>query len=126
MIADISNPDFEWRMAIFKTKAQECNIQVPDDVCEYVVAHIQRNIRELEGALNRLSAFYRFNNKSPTLQEARSLLRNIIQNPNKAVSPKKIIQLVAECYDMKEKDIVALSRKKETVRPRQIAMYLLR
>ena len=126
MIADISNPDFESRMAIFKTKAQECNIQVPDDVCEYVVAHIQRNIRELEGALNRLSAFYRFNNKSPTLQEARSLLRNIIQNPNKAVSPKKIIQLVAEFYDMKEKDIVALSRKKEIVRTRQIAMYLLR
>ena len=126
MIADISNPDFESRMAIFKTKAQECNIQVPDDVCEYVVAHIQRNIRELEGALNRLSAFYRFNNKSPTLQEARSLLRNIIQNPNKAVSPKKIIQLVAEFYDMKEKDIVALSRKKEIVRARQIAMYLLR
>ncbi|MCH8049029.1 chromosomal replication initiator protein DnaA [Patescibacteria group bacterium] len=126
MIADISNPDFESRMAIFKTKAQECNIQVPDDVCEYVVAHIQRNIRELEGALTRLSAFYRFNNKSPTLQEARSLLRNIIQNPNKAVSPKKIIQLVAEFYDMKEKDIVALSRKKEIVRSRQIAMYLLR
>ena len=126
MIADISNPDFESRMAIFKTKAQECNIQVPDDVCEYVVAHIQRNIRELEGALTRLSAFYRFNNKAPTLQEARSLLRNIIQNPNKAVSPKKIIQLVAEFYDMKEKDIVALSRKKEIVRSRQIAMYLLR
>lgn len=126
MIADIGNPDFESRMAIFKTKAQECNIQVPDDVCEYVVAHIQRNIRELEGALNRLSAFYRFNNKSPTLQEARSLLRNVIQNPNKAVNPKKIIQLVAEFYDMKEKDIVALSRKKEIVRSRQIAMYLLR
>ena len=126
MIADISNPDFESLMAIFKTKAQECNIQVPDDVCEYVVAHIQRNIRELEGALTRLSAFYRFNNKAPTLQEARSLLRNIIQNPNKAVSPKKIIQLVAEFYDMKEKDIVALSRKKEIVRSRQIAMYLLR
>ena len=126
MIADIGSPDFESRMAILKTKIEEYNMAVTDDVCEYVVAHIQRNIRELEGALTRLFAFHRLNHKSPTLQEARSLLRNVIQNPNKVVSAKKIIQTVAEFYDLKEKEIVALSRKKEVVRPRQIAMYLLR
>src|SRR3989344_394569 len=99
MIADISSPDFESRMAILKTKIQGYDMEMPDDVCEYVVAHIQRNIRELEGALNRLFAFYKFNHKAPTLQEARSLLRTVIQNPNKVVSPKKIIQIVAEFYD---------------------------
>lgn len=126
MIADIGAPDFESRMAILKTKIQEYRMEVADDVCEYVVSHIQRNIRELEGALNRLFAFYRLNHKMPTLQEAQALLRIVIQNPNKVASPKKIIQMVAEFYDLKEKEIVALSRKKEVVRPRQIAMYLLR
>lgn len=126
MIADIGAPDFESRMAILKTKIQEYQMEVADDVCEYVVTHIQRNIRELEGALTRLFAFYRLNHKMPTIQEARSLLRSVIQNPNRVVSPKKIIQVVAEFYDLKEREIVALSRKKEVVRPRQIAMYLLR
>ena len=126
MIADIGAPDFESRMAILKTKIQESRMEVAEDVCEYVVSHIQRNIRELEGALNRLFAFYRLNHKMPTLQEARSLLRSVIQNPNKVANPKKIIQMVAEFYDLKEKEIVARSRKKEVVRPRQIAMYLLR
>lgn len=126
MIADIGSPDFESRMAILKTKIQESHMEVADDVCEYVVAHIQRNIRELEGALTRLFAFHRLNHKMPTLQEARSLLRSVIQNPNRMASPKKIIQMVAEFYDLKEREILALSRKKEVVRPRQIAMYLLR
>ena len=126
MVADIGAPDFESRMAILKTKIQECQMEVADDVCEYVVSHIQRNIRELEGALNRLFAFHRLHHKMPSLQEARTLLRSVIQNPNKIASPRKIIQMVAEFYDLKEKEIVALSRKKEVVRPRQIAMYLLR
>jgi chromosomal replication initiator protein len=126
MIADISSPDFETRMAILKKKLQEHNIELDSEVCEYVVSHIQRNIRELEGALNRLFAFYRLNSKLPTLQESRSLLRSVIQNPGRAVSARKIIQMVAEFYDLKEREILALSRKKEVVRPRQIAMYLLR
>ena len=126
MIADISNPDFESRLAILKTKIAEHNMELPDDICEYVATHIQRNIRELEGALNRLFAFYRLNKRMSTLQEARTLLHSVIQNPNKVVSHKKIIQMVAEFYDLKEKELCALSRKKEVVRPRQIAMYLLR
>ena len=126
MIADISNPDFESRLAILKTKIAEYNVEFTDDVCEYIVSHIQRNIRELEGALNRLLAFHRLNNKTPSLQEARTLLRSVIQNPSRVVSPRKIMQTVAEFYDLKEKELIALSRKKEVVRPRQIAMYLLR
>ena len=126
MIADISSPDFETRMAILKTKIQERDFEISDEICEYVVNHIQRNIRELEGALNRLVAFYRMNNKVPTLQETRSLLRNVIQAPNRVVSAKKVIQIVAEFYDLKEKEILALSRKKEVVKPRQVAMYILR
>ena len=126
MIADISAPDFETRMAILKSKAQDANIEIPDAVCEYIVSHIQRNIRELEGALNRVLAFYRLNTRVPDLTEAKNLLRSVIQNPQGSVTPKKIIQVVSEFYDMAEKEIIATSRRKEVVRPRQIAMYLLR
>ncbi|MBI1984907.1 MAG: chromosomal replication initiator protein DnaA [Candidatus Wildermuthbacteria bacterium] len=126
MIADVSAPDFETRMAILKTKSQEKNIAVPDEIHEYVASHIQRNIRELEGAVNRLIAFFKLNNKIPSLAEAKVLLRNVIQSPSKFATPKRIIAAVGEFYDLKEKDLIAPSRKKEVVRPRQIAMYLLR
>lgn len=126
MIADISSPDYETRLAILKAKAQESNIEIDGAVADYIVSHIQRNIRELEGALNRLFAFYHLNNKTPTIEEAKPLLKTVIQNPSKMAAPRKIIQTVAEFYDIKEKEILAASRKKEVVRPRQIAMFLLR
>ncbi|OHA67491.1 MAG: hypothetical protein A3C82_01205 [Candidatus Wildermuthbacteria bacterium RIFCSPHIGHO2_02_FULL_47_12] len=126
MIADISMPDFETRLAILRSKMQEKAMSLDDEICEYVASHIQRNIRELEGALNRLAAFVQLNGKSPTFADAKTLLRSVIQSPNKMVNHKKIIAAVAEFYDIKEKEIVATSRKKEVVRPRQIAMYLLR
>lgn len=126
MIADVSAPDFETRVAILKTKSQEKNIGVSDEIHEYIASHIQRNIRELEGAINRLVAFFKLNNKSPTTAEAKGILKNVIQSPSKFATPKRIIEAVSEFYDLKEKDLIAPSRKKEVVRPRQIAMYLLR
>ncbi|MDA1337614.1 MAG: chromosomal replication initiator protein DnaA [bacterium] len=127
MIADISMPDYETRMAILRTKMLEKEIALNNEVLDYIASHIQRNVRELEGALNRLSAFSRLNaNRMPALVEAKALLRTVIQNPNRIANPKKILQAVAEFYDLKEKDLSALSRKQEVVRPRQIAMYLLR
>jgi len=126
MTADISMPDFETRMAILKTKAEERNITLDAEVSEYIVSHIQRNIRELEGALNRVLAYYRLHDKIPNIAEAKPLLRAIIQSPSKLATPKRIIQVVAEFYDLKERELLAASRKKEIVRPRQIAMYLLR
>lgn len=126
MIADVSAPDFETRMAILKSKAQEKDIVVPDEVHEYIANHIQRNIRELEGAINRLIAFFKLNNKTPSVLEAKSLLKSVVQNPSRFATPKRIIEAVSEFYDLKEKDLIAASRKKEVVKPRQIAMYLLR
>ncbi|MBI2577295.1 MAG: chromosomal replication initiator protein DnaA [Candidatus Wildermuthbacteria bacterium] len=126
MVADVSMPDYETRLAILKSKMQEKNFMLGEDICEYIASHIQRNIRELEGALNRLYAHFRLINKAPTLVDAKSALKTVIQSPNKMINHKKIIQIVAEFYDIKEKDIIAPSRKKEVVKPRQIAMYLLR
>ncbi|MDP4007116.1 MAG: chromosomal replication initiator protein DnaA [bacterium] len=127
MVADVSLPDYETRIAILKTKMQEKELHLDDEILDYVASHIQRNIRELEGALNRLAAFSRLNSgRIPALAETKTLLRTVIQSPNRVANPKKILQAVAEFYDLKEKDLMALSRKKEVVRPRQIAMYLLR
>jgi len=126
MIADISYPDYETRIAILKTKSRERKFELPEDVLNYIATNIQRNIRELEGALNRLSAYQKLQNQTPNLEIAKSLLRNLILSPAKVATPKKILRAVAEFYDLKEGDLLSSSRRKEIVRPRQIAMYLLR
>lgn len=126
MMADISYPDFETRMAILKTKAQEKRADVPDEILEYIATNIQRNIRELEGALNRLTAHQKLTNQPIAVEVAKSLLKNLVISPPKVTNYKKIIQAVAGFYDLKEKDIFDVCRKKEIVKPRQVAMYLLR
>jgi chromosomal replication initiator protein len=126
MIADISLPDLETRVAILKTKSHEKKVNFSDEILEYIASNIQSNIRELEGALNRLAAYQKLNNQSPNLEVAKTLLKNIIFSPKKVANPEKVIRTVAFFYDLKEKDILTNSRKKEIVRPRQIAMYLLR
>jgi len=126
MIADISAPDLETRMAILKTKAQEKQVSLSDEIFQYIATVIPRNIRELEGALNRLIAFQKLNNQQITIDFAKNILKNVVLEPSKIITPKKIIETVAEFYDLKEKDLLAISRKKEIVKPRQIAMYFLR
>jgi len=126
MIADISTPDFETRVAILKTKAQEKKVDFSDEVYQYIASVIQKNIRELEGVLNRLIVYQKLNNEKADLEITKILLKNLLFSPIKVVSPKKIIQTVAEFYDLKEKDLLVSSRKREIVKPRQIAMYLLR
>ena len=126
MIGDISYPDYETRIAILKAKCQEKGVDFSDEVTDYIATNIQKNIRELEGALNRLVAYQKINNQAPTLESSKALLKSLLLSPNRVASPKKIIQVVAEFYDLKEKDLISSSRKKEVVRPRQIAMFLLR
>ena len=126
MIADISLPDFETRLAILKTKSQEKGVNLSDDIFEYIASNIQRNIRELEGALNRLAIYQKLNNQSPNLETVKILLKNVIFSPTKVTNFEKILKAVAFFYNLNEKDLLTASRKKEIVKPRQIAMYLLR
>jgi len=126
MIADISYPDLETRIAILKAKSQEKKTQVPDQVYEFLASTIQTNIRELEGALNKVILYQKTRNKKISLTETKALLKELTAPPLKKITPQKIIQTVAEFYDLKEKDIISNSRRKEVVKPRQIAMYLLR
>ncbi len=125
MTADISMPDLETRMAILKSKAQEKNTDFPDEIYSYIASIIKTNIRELEGALNRLIVHQKINNNL-TLEDVKKILKEITAPPTKIITPKKIIQTVADFFDLKEKDIINKSRRQEVVRPRQIIMYLLR
>lgn len=126
MIGDIGYPDFETRVAILKAKAQERGLNLPEETYEFVASNFQRSIRELEGALNRLLAFQEVNKKTPDVEIAKSLLKNMLTKYTKRTNYKKIIQTVAEFYDLSIDSILSASRKKEIVQPRQIAMYLLR
>lgn len=125
MLADISYPDLETRVAILKSKAAEKGFQAPDDIFEYIAQNIKKNIRELEGALNRL-IISSHEQKEITLADAKKFLNSILTAPKKITTLKNIIKAVAEFYDVSEKELLERSRKKEIVKPRQVIMYLLR
>lgn len=126
MIADISAPDFETRVAILKSKSRERAIDFSDEILHYIANNIQKNIRELEGALNRLAAYQKLNNQPPDLETTKTLLKSVVLSIPRVSSPGKIIKAVAEFYDLKEKELLTSSRRREVVYPRQVAMYLLR
>ena len=126
MLADISPPDFETRVAILKTKAKERFFDMSDEIFNFIAENIQKNIRELEGALNRLVAYQKLQNREPDLQAAKFLLKTAIFSPPKVATPAKVIHVVAQFYDLKEKELLHSTRRREIVYPRQVAMYLLR
>lgn len=126
MLADIGEPDLETRLAILKAKLKTKNFALPEDVLRYVAETVKVNIRDLEGALNRLILRATMSSAPLDLEETKKILAQASQQPKRFASPKKIVRMVAEFYDVSEKELVDHSRKKEIVKPRQIAMYLLR
>ena len=126
MIADISQPDMETRLAILKCKAAEKKITVDDRILSYIAANVQKNIRELEGALNRVIASNHALTADSNLDAVAKILNDVINAPKKLTNHKNIIQAVAEFYDINTTDLINRCRKKEIVYPRQIAMYLMR
>ncbi len=126
MIADIGSPDFETRLVILKTKLKETDKDLPKKNLEFIAENIKKNIRELEGALNRLLIYKKINGESPDEKACKKLLKNFIHSPFNVTTPKKIIETVASFYNMEEGDLFKKTRKREIVRPRQIAMFLLR
>ena len=125
MIADVSLPDYETRLVILKTKLQEKNDDLPEEILDYIAANVKKNIRELEGALNKLLMYNKIN-KSLDLNTAKKLLKGFIFSPFDVANYKKIIETVAKFYNLEEKNLFEATRKKEIVKPRQIAMFLLR
>jgi len=126
MIADIGYPDFETRLAILENKSQDVSYLIGSDILKYISEAIPRNVRELEGALNRVIAHARLKNSPISLEETKKILSIILNKSNKYISPKEVIKKIVAFYDLKEDDVLGHSRKKELVKPRQIVMYLLR
>ncbi len=127
MIADITQPDLETKLAILENKCQEKNFPLAMEILTYMANNIQTNVRELEGALTRLITYYEFNNLQPTLELTKQILATtLIELKESSITSKHIIEAVAKFFDIDIKDLIGKSRKKELVTPRQMAMYLLR
>src|SRR3989344_2269109 len=126
MIADIGTPDFETRLAILKLKATEKKHDLDNETLSYIATNIQKNVRELEGALNRVIAFSQIYNKPPGIKEVKNILTTYLSSAYRKTSPQVVLKSVADFYNISSADLVKRSRKKEVVRPRQVAMFLLR
>jgi len=127
MVADVQVPDLETRIAILKSKAKEKNYDLSSATITFIATNIESNIRELEGALNRIIVFSQINNTQPSIDKTKDLLNSLITQPKKrGLTPKKIMESAAVYYNVTTDDLVKQSRKKEFVKPRQIAMYLIR
>ena len=127
LIADISSPDYETRMAILRKKEELDGYNIDDEVIRYIATNIKSNIRELEGALNKLVALSNLENREITISMAEEVLKDIISpNSKREVTPQVILDVVAEHYGVSSNDIIGGKRNSEIVVPRQIVMYLCR
>ncbi len=127
LIADISSPDYETRMAILRKKEEIDGYNIDDEVIRYIATNIKSNIRELEGALNKLVAFSHLEKREINLAMAEEVLADIISpNSSQEVTPQVILNTVADYYGISSDDIMGGKRNSEIVMPRQIVMYLCR
>ena len=129
MIADIGHPDLETRVAILKSKIEEKNIHfnITDDVINYIANVARNNVRELEGALNRIIAINQLNKEDITLDSVKDILGKISpKQTTLGLTAKKVLKKVAEYFDITLEKLTGSSRKKELVVPRQICMFLMR
>jgi len=125
MIVQIVEPDYESRVAIIKAKIESTNLVMDPDVISYLAEALEGNIRELEGSLNTIICQSQLKNKSLSLAEVKMLIKNNIK-PKKTVAVKDIVRIIADQYGITEEIIYEKTRRKEIVRARQVAMYILR
>ena len=127
MVADVGRPDTETKMAILEKKAKEKNYIIEEEILNYIANSIQNNIRELEGALNKIIAYHEFHNLRPTLKIVKNILNDLTNNNQiKSVSPKDVLEIVSQFYNIAQKDLIGGKRKKELVTPRQISIFIMR
>ena len=127
MVADISQPDIETKMAILEKRAREKNYLLEPEILQYIAGNIKNNIRELEGALNKVIAYHEFNNTTPTIKTVKSILNDLLLSAQtRSLGPRDIMIAVAKFYGLELKDLTGKGRKKELVWPRQISIFLMR
>lgn len=127
LIADIQPPDFELRMAIIRKKAEMLNLNLPDDVVEFLANKLKNNIRQLEGALKKILAFHLINLTPPSISVAQSAVRDVLnENEPVTVTIDRIITDVARYYNISPEDIKSKKRTAEVTMARQVSMYIIR
>ena len=124
LIADIQPPDLETKIAILRRKADANGFALPDDVALFVASQVRANVRELEGLLNRVSAFSSLTGKPLSLDLAKETLRDMLPEEGRRASAAEIIKFVARHYGLKVSEIKSRSSSKQIAFPRQVAMYL--
>ncbi len=124
LIADIQPPDLETRVAILKRKAEAEAVPLDDNVAMYIAGRIRSNIRELEGSLIRLIAYASLTGREITLELTQEVLRNVIDQDDRAVTIESIQRYVADYYQLKVSDLKSRNNSKSIAMPRQVAMYL--
>ncbi len=128
LIVDVQPPDWETRLAILQAKTEYLGVRIPPEVLEFIAQQGQQNIRQLEGALNRVIAYTRLVRALPTTDLAAQALQDIAGKRLKeaSVTPGQVIKAVASSYNLTPADLKSRQKDKETVLARQIAMYLIR
>lgn len=126
LTADVQMPDYETRIAILRKKAQLDNIDVPDEINAFIAERIDSNIRELEGALNKVLALAHLNNQPISLELAKLALKDITNTPTKTITIDLIQKVVAKYFGIKVDDLKSTKKSADIAVPRQIAMYLCR
>jgi chromosomal replication initiator protein len=126
MVADIGLPDLETRSAILKHKAKIQKFDISDEVVNYIAENIKSSIRELEGALTKIHAYCSLKQCEPSLEVASEVLGGIIEDRRSIITPDLIIRETCKYFHLPAEDLLGRKRNKEVVRPRQVAMYLLR
>lgn len=127
LIADIQAPDYETRMAILKKKTENLNKEISNDILDYIASNIKSNIRELEGAFNKIIAYSKLNNLDFTLANAQEALKDIINSDKpKKITPDIIIDKTAEYYNISRDDITSKKKDGRIAKARQVVMYLSR
>lgn len=126
LITDISMPDFETRVAIIRRKAELLDLNIPDDVAEFIANRLKTNIRQLEGAVKRLKALKSLADSSPSLSMAQSVIRDILTDEQPTpVTVENIIQEVSNLYGVTAEDIRSKKRSQQISNARKVAIYLV-
>ncbi len=125
LVVDIKPPDFETRAAILKLKAKEENIKISNEVINFIASKIKKNIRQLESSLARIKAFSSYYKKEIDIEIVKEILKDYLEAA-KENEPERIIEVIAEFFNLTKEDILNEKRTKEVVKVRQIVMYFLR
>jgi chromosomal replication initiator protein len=126
MIADVAYPDYEMRLAILKTKAQSLNVDIDEKTLEYIATKVQRNIREVEGVLNKVLFYEQYKHNKIDTKKLDDIINETAQVSPKNITANEVVKTVSEFYEISQSDLTDRGRKQEVVEPRQVAMYLLR